>query len=295
MGHELVFDHQLDEARAAVSRNVRGVLEVVLCSADLGRIPGWRNGMYARQDLRFLGGGERRGQETVGAEAEAGSGGGEQGESTGVEGGERVGFHYLGWAQGAGGELVYVSRSRGGGREVCGGREVGGGEQEGGGGDGNGQGSGFRGQVMDLREAAGLAWESREGPDVKYEEWEEEEELCALMCHGNSLSLVLAQGWYLPKTLCLPCAWVSLQVSKETYDRAKETYYMRTFEKPCAYLVRVYHCTFRSSLSLSLSLSHTHTHTHPSSLSLSLYVCVCSPICCSRNRVRPLKCESESK
>jgi hypothetical protein len=24
-------------------------------------------------------------------------------------------------------------------------------------------------------------------------------------------------------------------------------------------------------------------------------VCVCSPICCSRDRVRPLKCESESK
>ena len=189
-----VVDHEHHASRAAVGRNVRGVLEVVFCSADLGRIPGWRNGMYARQDLHFLGGGGRRGQGTVGAEAVAGSGGGEEGGSTGVESGERVGFHYLGWVQGAGGELVYVSRSRGGWRDVGGGREVAGEEQEGDGQDYNGPESGFRGQVVDVGGAARLEWEGREGLNVKNEAWEEEEELCALMCHGNSLSLVLAQG-----------------------------------------------------------------------------------------------------
>jgi len=184
-----VVDHA---ARAAAEGNVQGVLEVVFCSADLGRVPGWRNGMYGRLDTLSLGGGGgQRGQGDAEAESTGGSGGREKRGSVGVVGGAGVapvGFHYLGWAQGAGGELVYVSRSRGGKREVAGdGRE-------GDGPEGRGHASRHGLQGIDVKGTGGSEWEGEEGPAAKHGEWEEEDELCALMCHGNSLSLVLAQG-----------------------------------------------------------------------------------------------------
>ena len=89
---------------------------------------------------------------------------------------------------------MYVSRKRDGDREVA--RDG----REGDGPDGRGHKSRHGLLEMDVQGAAGSEWEGKDGSAATGGVWEEEDELCALMCHGNSLSLVLAQG-----TLSLPC------------------------------------------------------------------------------------------
>jgi len=86
-----VVDPQLSAAGAPGA--VTQVLEVVLCSADLGRTRGWQ------------------GAAAGGAAAAREEGGAPGGAGCGAEAGKVVGYHYSGWDR-RGGELIYVSKSR---------------------------------------------------------------------------------------------------------------------------------------------------------------------------------------
>ena len=113
------------------------MLEVVLCATDVARVPGWRAPSSSGLSPPPVALRQQPSQpEPVG----------DNGQRPAASAADCAteGFHYFGWEQGGGGELVYVLVR---GQEGC----------------------------------CGLAAAA-------------EEELCALMCHGNSLSMVLADA-----------------------------------------------------------------------------------------------------
>ena len=116
------------------------MLEVVLCATDVARVPGWRAPASSGLSPPPVALRQEHSQpvqpEPVGDH--------DQRPAASAADCATEGFHYFGWEQGEGGELVYVLE---------------------------------RGQEG----SCGLAAAA-------------EEELCALMCHGNSLSMVLADA-----------------------------------------------------------------------------------------------------
>ena len=150
---------------------MRQVLEVVLSASDQARIRGWRStpgpGPAASAPVEAVDATATPVQPAL------------QGRRGGGYQGRDEGFHYLGWDL-DGGEVVYLTRSA--------------------------RHSARRRRPSPAPVTHGLEKESsreranfqsndeEDEEDEEEEEAEEEVELCTLLCHGNSISMVLAEG-----------------------------------------------------------------------------------------------------